>query len=70
MRLSLWMLVALLLALFYPAHQVGDLAWMLIPLWSLAALELAHSSHVLPEERREVLGVAGLDCADPCIHLA
>jgi hypothetical protein len=60
MRLSLWMMVALLLALFYPAHQVTDLAWMLIPLWALAALELSHSSNVLPEERREVLGVAGL----------
>ncbi len=60
MRLSLWMLVALLLALFYPNHQVSDLAWMLIPLWSLAALELTHSSNVLPEERREVLGVAAL----------
>jgi hypothetical protein len=59
-RLSVWMLVALFLALFYPAHQVGDLAWMLIPLWSLAALELAHSSNVLPEERGEVLGIAGL----------
>jgi hypothetical protein len=60
MHLSLWMLVALLLALFYPNHQVGNLAWMLIPLWSLAALELTHSSNVLPEERREVLGVAAL----------
>jgi hypothetical protein len=58
--LSLWMLVALLLALFYPAHQVGDLAWMLIPLWSLAALELAHSLDIFPEERGEVLGVVGL----------
>jgi MFS family permease len=60
MRLSLWMMIALLLALFYPSHQVGDLAWMLIPLWALAALELAHSSNVLLEERREVLGVAAL----------
>jgi hypothetical protein len=58
--LSLWTLVALLLALFYPAHQVSDLAWMLIPLWSLAALELARIMKVLPEERREVLGVAVL----------
>ena len=60
MRLSLWGLVALLTALIYPAHQIGDLAWMLIPLWSLAALELTHSSNVLIEERREVVGVAAL----------
>jgi hypothetical protein len=60
MRLSLWMLVALLLALFYPARQMGDLAWMLIPLWSLAALELARAANVHPEERPEVLGVVAL----------
>ncbi len=60
MLLSLWMLVALLLALFYPAHQVSDLAWMLVPLWALSALELARSLNLLPEERWEVLGVAAL----------
>jgi hypothetical protein len=59
-RLSLWLWVTLLLALFYPAHQVSDLAWTLIPLWSLAALELARNLNVHPEERREVLGVVGL----------
>jgi hypothetical protein len=58
--LSLWMLVTLLLVLFYPAHQVSDLVWMLIPLWSLTALELARNVGVHPEERGEVLGVAGL----------
>jgi len=60
MSLSIWMLVALLLALFYPGRQVADLAWMLVPLWSLAALELTRNLNVLPEERREVLGVTGL----------
>jgi hypothetical protein len=60
MRLSLWALVALMLALFYPAHQVSDLAWMLIPLWSLAALELARNLNIFREERGEVLGVAAL----------
>jgi len=34
-------IVFLLIALFYPAHQVGDLAWMLVPLWILASLELS-----------------------------
>jgi hypothetical protein len=60
MRLSIWALVALLLALFYPAHQVGDLAWMLIPLWSLAALEVGRSLNIRREERGEVLGVVAL----------
>jgi hypothetical protein len=60
MMLSLWLLVALLVALFYPARQVSDLAWMLIPLWALAALELVRALNAFPEERREVLGVAAL----------
>ena len=60
MRLSLWALVALLLALFYPAHQVADLAWMLIPMWALASLELARALNMLPQERTEVLGVVAL----------
>ncbi len=60
MSLSIWALVALLLALFYPAHQVSDLAWMLIPLWALASLELARALNILPQERNEVLGVVAL----------
>jgi hypothetical protein len=59
-RLSLWTLVALLLALFYPAHLISDLVWMLIPLWSLASLELGRNLIVIPEERNEVLGLVGL----------
>jgi hypothetical protein len=55
--LSLWFLVALLLAAFYPSHQVSDVAWMLIPLWSLAALELARHLNIHQDERREVIGV-------------
>jgi len=57
-RLSLWLLTAFLVALFYPAHQVGDLAWTLIPLWALAALEISNHTHIFFEERREVAGVA------------
>lgn len=41
--LSLWLLVALILVLLYPSRQIGDLVWVLIPLWSLAGLELARS---------------------------
>ncbi len=59
-RLSTWALVALLVALFYPAHQVSDLAWMLIPLWALASLELARALNLHSEERLEVLGVVAL----------
>jgi hypothetical protein len=45
-RLSLWGLTSLVMALVYPAHQVGDLCWMLVPLWGLAALEISRYTAV------------------------
>jgi hypothetical protein len=60
MRLSLWFLAALLVIVFYPARQVGDLAWVSIPLWVLAALELSNHTRIFLEERREVAGMAAL----------
>lgn len=59
-RLSLWLLAAFLVAIFYPARQVGDLAWTLIPLWALTALELSYQTRSLLGERREVTGMAVL----------
>jgi MFS family permease len=56
-RLSLWMLVALLLTVFYPARQTADLVWMLIPLWTLAALELSRHLELVREDRLETAGV-------------
>ncbi len=58
--LLVWFLVALLLVIFLPARQITDLAWALIPLNALAALELARAFNILPEERGEVLGVISL----------
>lgn len=55
--LSLWALVALLLALFYPGRQMGNLGWVLVPLWTLAGAELARHFR-MPEERLAVLGQA------------
>ena len=52
LRLSLWLAVSLLLAIFY--RQATELAWVIIPLLTLAALELARSIEVQPEERVEV----------------
>jgi len=37
--------------LIYPAHQVTDLAWPLIPFWGLAAWELAHHLGLAWEDR-------------------
>lgn len=56
--LSIWLLVSLLLAIFLPSRQISDLAWALIPLGALAALELARNFTIFPEERSEVIGVA------------
>ena len=56
-RLSIWMIVALLLAVFYPARQPADLVWALLPLWTLAALELSRHIKILPEDRLETIGV-------------
>ncbi|MEW6717080.1 MAG: hypothetical protein AB1345_06230 [Chloroflexota bacterium] len=39
--LCLWWVVATGLALAYPARDFGDLAWSLVPLWSLAGIGLA-----------------------------
>ena len=55
--LSVWFLVALLLAVFIPSRQISDLAWVLIPLWAMAALELTRNVDVFTEERNEVIGV-------------
>jgi hypothetical protein len=55
--LSIWLLAALLLAVFRPDHQVEDLVWPLLPLLALAAFELSHHFDLHPEERVEVGGV-------------
>lgn len=55
--LSIWFFVALLLVIFLPGRQMYDLAWALIPLNALAALELVRHLSIFPEERREVAGV-------------
>ena len=59
MALSLWALIAMLVVMLYPARQVGDLAWVLLPLWGLAALELPHHLPV-NEDRSTRLVAAGL----------
>lgn len=63
--LSLWVLVGLLVGMLYPARQVADLAWILPPLWGLAALELPR--YLPAGESRAVrlvgAGLAALLCA-------
>ena len=50
--LGLWLGVALLLAIFY--RQTSQLVWVIIPLLTLSALELARALNIFAEERLEV----------------
>jgi hypothetical protein len=59
-RLGIWALVALVLALIYPGKQTGDLTWALLPLWTLAALELGHHFDFEGRNRWELAGTAAL----------
>jgi hypothetical protein len=45
--LCIWSAVALLLPLLYAGRQVGDMAWLLVPLWALAASEISRA--LIPE---------------------
>lgn len=55
--LGLWLLAALVLALANPGRQVFDLAWALLPLATLAALEVARHIRPIEDNRWETLGM-------------
>lgn len=55
--LGLWLLTALVLALANPGRQVFDLAWALLPLYALAALEAARHIQPIEGNRWETLGM-------------
>ncbi len=50
--LSLWLAVALVIAIFY--RQPGELVWAILPLLALAALELSRGLNIFPSEQLEV----------------
>jgi hypothetical protein len=58
--LGSWTVVALLLALAYPARQVADLSWALLPLWTLASLELGRYTRMEGVRGWELAGVTAL----------
>jgi hypothetical protein len=58
--LGFWLLAALTLAFVYPSRQVADLAWALIPLWTLAALGLDRTLDFSRENLWEALGLTVL----------
>lgn len=49
--LSIWFIVALGLAIIFPARQLSDLVWVSIPLWGLASLLLSAYLPVRSEQR-------------------
>lgn len=57
--LTFWLFASLIFTLFYPARQISDLVWVLVPLWGLAAIEL---DNFLPEGKPNVVSLlqAGL----------
>ncbi|MEI7989268.1 MAG: hypothetical protein WCI88_09515, partial [Chloroflexota bacterium] len=54
--LTCWVAVSFVSILIYPAHQVLDLGWVLIPLWILAAREISHWIDYIPGEDSATLG--------------
>ena len=56
LRLGIWALAAFILALIYPGKQTGDMVWVLLPLWMLAALELARHFDFQTNNRWEIAG--------------
>jgi hypothetical protein len=55
--LGIWLAVALVLALAYPSRQVADLAWVMIPLLVLAALEVSNFIIPIQDGTWETLGM-------------
>jgi hypothetical protein len=56
LRLGIWALVALVLALIYPGRQTGDLVWAILPLWILASIEMARHFNFQGSHLWEVAG--------------
>jgi hypothetical protein len=61
--LGLWLAIALAIALIYPSRQVTDLVWVLIPLWSLAALEFVRYLNPIQGNVWETVGMTALTIA-------
>jgi hypothetical protein len=59
-RLSLAALVGLLMITLYPGRQVADLLWVIIPLSTLAALEISRYLYMPRVEQKATFGEMGL----------
>jgi hypothetical protein len=54
--LSIWLCISLLVILLYPARQMLDIVWILVPLWTLAAREISLWLEYIPGEDFATLG--------------
>ena len=61
--LGFWLLAALVLAIANPGRQVFDLAWALLPLTALAALEVARHINPIEDGAWETLGMMAFTMA-------
>lgn len=61
--LGLWLLASLVLALAYPSRQMADLAWVLVPLLVLAAVEAVEMLQVASLMSWETVGTAAFTAA-------
>ncbi len=60
---GLWLVTSLVLALAYPARQVADLGWALLPLWILASLQLVEQLEPIQDGIWETVGMFTLTVA-------
>ncbi len=60
---SIFLLSALVVTLGYPSRQVGDLAWVLLPLWALAAIEIEKYIRPAQDGFWETMGMFALSTA-------
>lgn len=56
--LSIWVGTTFALTLLYPGRQVSDVVWVFVPLWTIAAIEIAKFFFVKDAERLPALSQA------------
>lgn len=58
--LTRWVIVVLLVALFHPSRQPTDLVWVMIPIWALAARQIARLFPMFGTAGASALGQAAV----------
>lgn len=66
--LGLWLGIAILMALLYPARQMSNLIWAILPLWILAAQEITRWVETLEQPWWATLALAGITFIFLCLY--